>query len=90
MMAAGAFGLLAFAADAAGFVGALIGAPAKLQRLLGSGSCQGCLQAQPALCANIQPLLLPILRLLLPVVFLCRVAEASYLGSRLVGITIVM
>ena len=90
MMAAGAFGPLAFAANAAGFVGALLGAPAKLLRLIGPGSWQGYCQAQPALCANIQPLLLPILRLLLPVVFLWRVAAASYLGSCLVSITIVV
>ena len=90
MMDDGAFGPLAFAANAAGFVGALIGAPAKLLRLIGPGSWQGCCQAQQALCTNIQPLLLPILRLLLPMVSLWRVAEASYLGSRLVGITIIM
>ena len=90
MMAAGAFGPLAFATNAAGFVGALISTPAKLLWLIGPGSWQGCCQAQPALCANIQPLLLPVLRLLLPVVFLWQVAEASYLGSRLVGITIVV
>ena len=90
MMAAGAFGPLAFAADAAGFVGALIGPPAKLLWLIGPGSWQGCCQAPQALCTNIQPLLLPILLLLLPVLSLWRVTEASFLGIHLVGITIVV
>ena len=84
------FGPPAFAADVAGFVGALIGATAKLLWLVGTGSWLGCRQAQHTLCTNIQPLLLPILRLLLPMLSLWWVAEASYLGSRLVDITIVM
>ena len=88
MIATGTFGPLAFGTDAAGFVGPLLGASAKLLRLVGPGSWQGYHQAPQTLCTNIQPLLLPLLRLLLPVVSLWWVAEAGYLGSYLVGITI--